>query len=250
VTLEEIAAEVCLSCSAPLRPGAAFCVRCGAPRVLPAQGSFGDVSFVLRFYVAMLLVHGAVAGMVALDVAPFTVDVAGTSLWAAVTVVAALLSRDVLAGLYRTLGFPPRTLLLIAGASLPIYVLVDAYVDVLSRWMTFLRVPDDPFAGASPIWPVIFVCAFPAIFEEMGFRGVIFGRLARSLRLWEAVLISSFAFAILHLSFFSLVTHLPLGLYFCALRHRSGSLAPSMIAHFLHNFWSVLDSRWDWFTFV
>lgn len=41
----------------------------------------------------------------------------------------------------------------------------------------------------------------------------------------------------------SLATHIPMGLYFCWLRHRSGSLHPAMLAHFLHNAWVLADER-------
>ncbi len=77
----------------------------------------------------------------------------------------------------------------------------------------------------------------PPVFEELAFRGTIFGLLRRHLSGWEALLLSSFAFAILHLSVPSLVTHVPMGLYFCWLRQRGGSLWPAMLAHALHNTW-------------
>lgn len=85
------------------------------------------------------------------------------------------------------------------------------------------------------------MCITPAVFEELAFRGVIFGILERRVRLTEAFFISSVAFAILHLSVLSLFTHLPMGLYLCWLRHRSGSLYPAMLAHFLHNSLVVAD---------
>jgi membrane protease YdiL (CAAX protease family) len=86
----------------------------------------------------------------------------------------------------------------------------------------------------------------PPVFEELAFRGLIYGALAKSLRRSEAYMISSFAFAMLHLSVPSLLTHLPLGLYFCWLRERSGSMYPSMFAHCCHNFGVVLVELDGW----
>jgi membrane protease YdiL (CAAX protease family) len=86
-------------------------------------------------------------------------------------------------------------------------------------------------------WSVLFLCVTPPVVEELAFRGVIYGLLRRHLPGWEALVLSSFAFAILHLSIPTLVTHVPLGLYFCWLRQRGGSLWPSMVAHGLHNGW-------------
>ena len=81
---------------------------------------------------------------------------------------------------------------------------------------------------------------FPPLSEELAFRGIIYSGLLRTLGRWESVLISSFAFALLHLSPMVLVTHLPLGIYFCLLRQRSQSLWPSMFAHALHNLGVIL----------
>lgn len=75
----------------------------------------------------------------------------------------------------------------------------------------------------------------PALQEELAFRGLIYGGLRTTLTISEAFIITSFAFAMLHLSIPSLVTHLPLGLYLCWLRERSGSLWPGVLAHFCHN---------------
>ena len=41
-----------------------------------------------------------------------------------------------------------------------------------------------------------------------------------------------------------LLTHVPLGIYLGWLRHRSGSLYPSMVAHFLHNAFVVTAEVW------
>jgi len=86
----------------------------------------------------------------------------------------------------------------------------------------------------------------PPIFEELAFRGLIYGALAQTLRRSEAYVISSFAFAILHLSIPALLTHLPLGLYLCWLRDRSGSLYPPMFAHFCHNLGVVVAELNGW----
>jgi membrane protease YdiL (CAAX protease family) len=74
------------------------------------------------------------------------------------------------------------------------------------------------------------------VIEELAFRGIMFGALLRAqFSPRETVLLTAFAFALLHLSIPSLVTHVPLGLYFGWLRQRSGSLWPGMLAHACHN---------------
>jgi membrane protease YdiL (CAAX protease family) len=75
----------------------------------------------------------------------------------------------------------------------------------------------------------------PAIFEEIAFRGIIQGRLARVVTRTESLLITSFAFGIIHMSLVSLPYLAALGLLLGWLRQRSGSLVPSMVVHGVHN---------------
>ena len=82
--------------------------------------------------------------------------------------------------------------------------------------------------------------------EERAFRGLIYTGLRKTLGVSESFIISSFAFALLHLSIPSLITHLPLGLYFCYLRHRADSLWPAMLAHALHNAGVIAVSYLGW----
>jgi membrane protease YdiL (CAAX protease family) len=98
--------------------------------------------------------------------------------------------------------------------------------------------------GLAPMLGLVVIA--PPLFEELAFRGLIYGALAQTLRRSEAYLISSFAFALLHLSLPMLLTHLPLGLYLCWLRDRSGSLYPPMFAHFCHNLGVVIADLNGW----
>jgi hypothetical protein len=82
---------------------------------------------------------------------------------------------------------------------------------------------------------VLCLCVMPAIFEEIAFRGIIQGRLARVVTRTESLLITSFAFGIIHMSLVSLPYLAALGLLLGWLRQRSGSLVPSMVVHGVHN---------------
>jgi membrane protease YdiL (CAAX protease family) len=86
----------------------------------------------------------------------------------------------------------------------------------------------------------------PPVVEELAFRGLIYTGLRKTLGVSESFIISSFAFALLHMSLPALITHLPLGLYFCFLRHRSQSLWPSMFAHCLHNLGVIVVGQLGW----
>lgn len=153
----------------------------------------------------------------------------------------ALGHRALVAKPLSSLGFSWRGYLVIAVFSLPILAVVHFYVEaVVGLFKLHLPGEIDHLTGRHWIWPVLLMAILPPVSEELGFRGLIYGGLRRSLSVGETFLVSSFAFAMLHLSIPMLLTHFPLGLYFCWLRHRSGSLWPPIFAHACHNFGVVL----------
>jgi membrane protease YdiL (CAAX protease family) len=82
---------------------------------------------------------------------------------------------------------------------------------------------------------VLMVCVFPAIFEELAFRGIIVPVLFRALTKWETIVASAAMFMILHLSVFSFPHLLCLGLALAYVRLRTGSIWPCVLMHFTHN---------------
>lgn len=82
---------------------------------------------------------------------------------------------------------------------------------------------------------VAIIAATPAVFEELAFRGMILPYLASRMPVAQAVVVSSAAFAILHLNPPFLPLHFAMGLAFGWLRVSSRSLVPPMVAHFVHN---------------
>jgi membrane protease YdiL (CAAX protease family) len=90
-------------------------------------------------------------------------------------------------------------------------------------------------AGYSIAITVLCICVQPAIVEEIAFRGIIQTRLVRVVTRTEALLITAFAFGIIHMSWVSLPYLAAFGLFLGWLRQRSGSLVPSMVVHGVHN---------------
>lgn len=89
--------------------------------------------------------------------------------------------------------------------------------------------------GYSPWWGILQLSVFPAIFEELAFRGVILAALCRALKPREAMLVDALMFAILHLDVASMPHLFLIGYLLCWLRLRTGSLYPAMVMHFMHN---------------
>lgn len=250
----------CAKCRRALKPEAAFCSYCGhrvgdpAPIVPRREGltqirrriqtEWQAVQAMIFFYVAMLAIQVVALIMAKSGVAEFNVMAAGDALLGAVTLGVAFHYRNVIRPLYATPGWGPVGYGLVLLGAVPIFLSVHTFVYILQKlFHMHAERYLDAFEGRSILWAVFFICFNAAVFEELAFRGVIFTRLKQFVSPTEAFLISSFAFAILHLSPLFLATHVLLGLYLCWLREVSGSLYPGMLAHFMHNALVLLDER-------
>lgn len=79
------------------------------------------------------------------------------------------------------------------------------------------------------------MCLMPAVWEEIAFRGLIQTNLSKKFGKWEAILITSAMFAIIHITAISWPYLFLLGLTLGLLRWYSQSLWPVILMHFLHN---------------
>lgn len=98
------------------------------------------------------------------------------------------------------------------------------------------------FDGAGIFLAYVFALAIlPAVVEETAFRGVVFGENLKCGTVF-AVIFSSLAFALFHCSATQLLYQFLCGAVFCLLAYFSGSVIPSVIAHFANNFCVLLFS--------
>lgn len=257
-------AAACASCGRSLKPEAAFCSFCGhrqgdpvvdrqaqvrarADRMRRIESGWDGIRSVIFIYFSLLGGIGFTF-LIGKESDEFTAEAAGSGVIAAIVLVAVMLHRGEIKNCTRSLGFSWKGYAAVLVASVAIVLVVHAYARGVHKLFRMRSTAElGAFEGHSLAWAYLLYAAFPAIFEELGFRGVIFGLLRRSLDARETILLSAAAFGILHLSVPSLVTHVPLGLYLGWLRHRSGSLYPSITAHFLHNALVVAGTSWALF---
>jgi uncharacterized protein len=255
------APDACVSCGHALKPESHFCGHCGhrrgdppvdraakvkarIERVRRFESGWGGVRGAILLYVGLL--GGQVASYVVLSATdPFAGELASTGIFAAIIVLAVVMQRSTLAHCGGP-GFGVKGYGLVVLVSVPIMIVVGLYVRGLSKLFPIhVRSYLEPFEGHGAAWAYLLTAVAPAVFEELAFRGVVFGLLRRSLNPRETILLSAIAFGLLHLSVPMLLTHVPLGIYLGWLRHRSGSLYPSMAAHFLHNALVVTAEVWS-----
>jgi membrane protease YdiL (CAAX protease family) len=87
-----------------------------------------------------------------------------------------------------------------------------------------------------PVLIMFYSIAFvPAIFEELAFRGVLYNYLDTFLDERLVVMVTGFAFAAIHLNFFSLIWLVPFGIFIGSLRRKYNTLWYGVIFHFVFN---------------
>jgi membrane protease YdiL (CAAX protease family) len=84
------------------------------------------------------------------------------------------------------------------------------------------------------------IALYPAIFEELAFRGVLYNYLDTFLDQRVVVIVTGFTFGIMHLSFISLFWLVPFGILVGVMRKRFGTIWYGVIFHFTFNLIAVL----------
>ena len=204
--------DACSFCGALYKPNAAFCSECGQRRIVLDAPS--ELAYVIKFFLAQLAVlMPALIYVVHGKGDAFVTDIAASAGLLAVTLAFALARRELWTPLYKTTGFGPLGFMLVLLAAPVVLALVLGYVRGLSNAFG-IHPPDEleSFRGHHVMWMLGLVAFLPPIMEELAFRGVIYTGLRKSLGVAESFIISSFAFALLHLSLPALISRgLPSG---------------------------------------
>jgi CAAX protease family protein len=252
---------LCRSCGTVLRDGSSFCPGCGEPlkagltRPPPrptarqilhdVQGSTSPLRGVIGFYLLWLIagivsVAAVSAGAVAVHIM-MAVDVftfAATVGWAAA------FRREV----FGLLAFPKKERVWLVYPVLLAWP-IAALINLFGSWLNGLIGAEFSYTalflqhGFGWGWIILSICIQPAVVEELAFRGILQTTLGDTMRPKEAIAVAAVAFSIMHWNGALLVPFFFLGAYFGWMRHRTESLWPAMIAHFLHNLLIVLDER-------
>ena len=134
------------------------------------------------------------------------------------------------------LGLPRvglRDLLLMAGLTVIFVAAMAGYFAVMESFGMPVYSYSEPYLQAGwPVWSMfVLISLAPGVFEELAFRGVIYGALQRVFGGRETWLIQAALFSVLHLLPIAFPSHFLMGLFFGWLRTRSRSLYPAMLAH-------------------
>lgn len=82
---------------------------------------------------------------------------------------------------------------------------------------------------------ILTFCIFPAVLEEIAYRGLVQHWLQTAIAPWRAIVVAAMLFGVTHFSIVSLPYLFLVGVLLGWAKQRTGSLYPSMLIHFLHN---------------
>ncbi len=253
----------CRYCDAPLDPTYYFCRRCATP--------YKDVASVLTPVRAMRPSAGELVKLHAPNVSrvwwTYFCVIFGVSLLLFVTAgqqrlgmhiivtdLAVLITTAVFAVRYWPLlrtqlartGFGGRYAYIGLALLVPMLALNFGYHEFLqsldgvggSSWVAQLSSD-----GLSDAALVLLICVFPAINEEIAFRGLVQTWLMSALRPARAIALGAVLFSAMHFSILRAPYLFLVGYLLGWIRMKTGSLYPAMLAHFLHNLAVLMIDR-------
>jgi membrane protease YdiL (CAAX protease family) len=93
----------------------------------------------------------------------------------------------------------------------------------------------------APVLIMIYsIALWPALFEELAFRGILYNYFNAFLDERMVVMVTGFIFAAIHLNFFSLVWLIPFGILIGTLRRKYNTIWYGVIFHFVFNLTACL----------
>lgn len=96
----------------------------------------------------------------------------------------------------------------------------------------------------SNIWLELLGSAFiTPLLEEILHRGVVYGRLRRSMKMWPAVIVSALVFAALHFNVVQFTYAFLLGIVFALYVEKTGHIYPAVLAHIVANGIAVIRTE-------
>lgn len=93
----------------------------------------------------------------------------------------------------------------------------------------------ESYVPGSFVMGLLILAVTPAICEEMFFRGYVFGALENKLKLVTAIMLNAALFGVFHMSLARFFTTAFLGGMIAYLGHKTKSIFPGMLVHFLNN---------------
>ena len=250
----------CSYCNAPLNSFLYFCTGCGTPykdvssvitQSMPRQLTEGEliklqapaVWPMFITYAAVLIISSIIVNLFMVDNEPALSLVLMEGVLLTTTCIYMAVYWKSLVVQFKTFGFINPYAWIAILALIPTLALNYVYHQFVMELIRRSGEPIiDPLAGVSDdmVMMILVFCVFPAVIEEIAFRGLIQHWLQIAIKPWRALVLASFLFAVMHFSVLSLPYLFLVGMLLGWAKMKTGSLYPSMLIHFLHNWFVVV----------
>lgn len=239
--MEEVEVVNCHNCHVEQPLDYKFCGACGAKnlilfqRKVSATNKFDDNLKMLSLYSAIIviaLVINAVSNTTLESMVIMTVA------FAVVDIIFAVSQPRVWESVFRPVSLKPFLWIIpvFCLSGLVVGFLVDSLNSLLFEGQIFTGYIDLFLETDAPlIYSLIIIAVFPAVFEELAFRGFLFDNFKNTVGVNSAIWGSAFLFALVHFSLLSLFWLFPFGLILGYLRKKHSTIVYGVVAHFIHN---------------
>jgi membrane protease YdiL (CAAX protease family) len=229
----------CLNCHQPLPDKNIYCNNCGelAIRDPKVKTINWDGWLMIGYFILMAFCVGL--GTRADRNYQFEATMVVYALMALFTIMMCGARRQWLAGIFNPSRIEWSIVLIVAMVSVLFGIAVWGYASRLNPDLE-RYIDNSYFAPFEKLnhpcfFTVLFVSVYPAIFEELGFRGFLLGGLSRYLSARQTIVLSGIIFAFAHYHFISFFYLLPMGIFYSYLRYRYKTIYYGVLAHFIHN---------------
>lgn len=245
VKLKPTDQAVCVKCESIFIDDSVFCKKCGSKRIAfieKEKAADKKYRFNLKQLSAYCLLSLVLLSLVALSNDSYQVELVWTGLFAIMDTVFAYSNGETFSVVFPK-KFQLKPLLIILAATIGSGFLIYYAVGELN--IALFGQDVSILAGYSEssyplLIALISYALFPAIFEELAFRGFLFNNLHYLSGKKAAIIGSAFLFTLVHFSILSFFWLFPFGLLLAYFRSRYNTLLYGMIGHFIHNSMVVL----------
>lgn len=231
----------CINCNEPINPGSRFCGHCGFAQANAEDESGPEKLNALGQVAVFFLIDAAIC-----CIASF-INFFKTLQWSITVDILLAITAIVFfwrdwrnnKSLLRWANFSIFKLLGYCSLAVVASFVVSISVRSLNRTLFSKELSYyafyEPHKHAKAL-AIFFIAIMPALFEELGYRGFLLGKLLQVVDKKQAIFISAFLFAIMHTSFISLFWLIPFALLLAAIRLKENTLWYGVFIHFSFNF--------------
>lgn len=248
--IEIAALPLCINCNEPLTTGNNFCRRCGFAQATQNAEETTDKWNAVRQLILFFLIDAIICCLASFI--PFfhtlSWSVAVDILLATVSVIFFVLNWSKFRSLLIWNNFSFPRLAGYCAIAVVSSVVVGIFIDWLnhslfSKHFSYYAFYQPHRYGKE--LAIFFIAVMPALFEELGYRGFLLGKLLLITEKKQAIFISAFLFAIMHTSFLSLCWLIPFALWQANIRVRQNTIWYGVCTHFCFNFTVVITEIWQ-----